>query len=210
MPTSLHLLIVDDHPVVRAGLATMLRGNDPNCGVSEAADLAQAHALLAAQADVSLVVLDVHLPGQPPLAALQSLRRQHPLLPVVLLSGDSDPALAAQALREGASGWVPKSADHRLLLSAFDLGLSGGCYVPAFLLPPPGPAPQEPLTERQVTVLVQLVQGRSNKEIARTLGLAEPTVKGHLVTIFRTLRVRNRAEAVSAGQAYLRLQGGFR
>lgn len=209
MDGSLHLLIVDDHAVVRAGLAALLRSDHPGCRVSEAADLVQTRTLLAAHPDITLVVLDVHLPGQPPLAALQELRRQHPLLPVALLSADTDAALAARALREGAAGWLPKSADPKVLLSAIDLVLSGGCYVPPFLLQQPAPAAQEALTDRQVAVLGELVQGRSNKEIARALGMAEPTVKGHLVTIFRVLRVRNRAEAVSAGQAYLRLQGGF-
>jgi DNA-binding NarL/FixJ family response regulator len=204
-----HFLIVDDHAVVRAGLAGLLRSERRGCRVSEAGDLAQAQALLALHSDISLVVLDVHLPGQPPLAALQSLRRQYPLLPVALLSADTDAVLAARALREGAAGWLPKSADPSVLLSAIDLVLSGGCFVPTFLLQPSAPAAQESLTERQVEVLGELVQGRSNKEIARALGMAEPTVKGHLVTIFRVLRVRNRAEAVSAGQAYLRPQGGF-
>lgn len=209
MNPQLHFLIVDDHAVVRTGLVALIQSERPGCRVSEAGDLGQAQAVLAAHADVSLVVLDVHLPGQPPLAALQTLRRVHPLLPVALLSADTDAALAARALREGAAGWLPKSADPRVLLSAIDLVLSGGCYVPPFLLQHSPPAALESLTERQVEVLGELVQGRSNKEIARALGMAEPTVKGHLVTIFRVLRVRNRAEAVSAGQAYLRVQGGF-
>ena len=65
------------------------------------------------------------------------------------------------------------------------------------------------LTERQLAVLGQLVRGRSNKEIARALALAEPTVKGHLVTVFRVLSVRIRAEAMSAGQVHLRALRGF-
>lgn len=207
----LHLLVIDDHAVVRVGLAQLLRGLRAGCEVSEAADLAQAQGLLAARPDVALVVLDVHLPGQPPLQALHTLRRQYPLLPVVLMSADSSPALAAQALHDGAAGWLPKSADTRVLIGALELVLAGGCYVPPFLLQrPAAPPAQETLTERQVEVLGELVRGRSNKEIARALGMAEPTVKGHLVTIFRVLRVRNRAEAVSAGQAHLLALNGFR
>jgi two-component system, NarL family, nitrate/nitrite response regulator NarL len=217
MNEPLHLLIVDDHAVVRMGLAQLLRGLrglQEGCQVSEAPDLAGAQAVLAARPDVALLVLDVHLPGVPPLQALQTLRRSHPLLPVVLLSADTDPELATRALRAGACGWLPKSADARVLLGAVELVLAGGCYVPPFLLQHQPAAPQESLTERQLAVLGQLVQGRSNKEIARALGMAEPTVKGHLVTIFRVLRVRNRAEAVSAGQAHLRavsggVSGGF-
>lgn len=209
MDAPLHVLIVDDHAVVRAGLALLLRADRPACRVSEAHDRAEAMALLARHPDIALVVLDVHLPGELPLAALAALRSAHPLLPVLLLSADTDAALAARALREGAAGWLPKSADPRLLRSAVDLVLAGGCYVPPFLLQAPAVAPSPALTERQRAVLGELVRGRSNKEIARALGMAEPTVKGHLVTIFRLLGVRNRAEAVRAGPAHLAAPDGF-
>jgi DNA-binding NarL/FixJ family response regulator len=210
LPSPLHIVVVDDHAVVRAGVAQLLRDLRPGCDISQASDLAQALAVLAARPDVALVVLDVHLPGQPPLHALHTLRRSHPLLPVALLSADTDPALASQALLDGAAGWLPKSADGRLLAAALELVLAGGCYVPGFLLQRDASAPSEQLTDRQLAVLGQLVQGRSNKEIARALSMAEPTVKGHLVTVFRVLRVRNRAEAVTAGQAHLRALRGFR
>jgi DNA-binding NarL/FixJ family response regulator len=206
----LHLLVVDDHAVVRLGLVQLMRGLRAGCEVSDAADLGAAKAVLAARPDVALVVLDVHLPGLAPLQALHELRRSHPLLPVLLLSADTDPDLAAQALRDGAAGWLPKAADTRMLLGALELVLAGGCYVPPFLLRRQGHTPAaETLTERQLAVLAQVIQGRSNKEVARALGMAEPTVKGHLVTIFRVLRVRNRAEAVTAGLAHLRMSGGF-
>jgi DNA-binding NarL/FixJ family response regulator len=202
----LHLLIVDDHAMVRTGLAQLLHGLYPGCRVSEAGDLAQAAGLLAAPPEPSLLLLDVHLPGEPPLGPLRALRRGHPLLPVLLMSGDTDESLAARALDEGAAGWLPKSADAAVLGEALRTVLAGGCWVPSHLRGRP-PVPPEQLTERQQEVLAELVRGRSNKEIARTLGMAEPTVKGHLVTIFRVLRVRNRAEAVLAGQAHLRLSG---
>lgn len=199
-----HLLIVDDHAVLRMGLAQLLLELPGGCEVSQAADLPQALAVLAARPDVALVVLDVHLPGMAPLQALATLRLGFPLLPVLLLSADTDPDLASRALREGASGWLPKSADGLTLLAAVEVVMQGGCYVPAFLRQRSATVAEESLTERQLAVLAQLIQGRSNKEIARALSMAEPTVKGHLVTVFRVLRVRNRAEAVSAGQVHLR------
>ena len=208
-PAPLHIVIVDDHAIVRAGVAHLLRDLRPGCEISQAADLAQALAVLAARPDVALVILDVHLPGQPPLHALRTLRRSHPLLPVALLTADSDPDLAHEALHAGAAGWLPKSANVQVLVRALDLVLAGGCYVPPFLLRREPVATQEVLTERQLAVLTELVQGRSNKEIARALALAEATVKGHLVTIFRVLRVRNRAEAVTAGHAHLRALRSF-
>jgi DNA-binding NarL/FixJ family response regulator len=205
MPARTHLLVVDDHPMVRLGLSQLLgapRGSGPGFEVSEAVDLDGACRVLDQRPDVSLVVLDVHLPAQPPLAALRELRRRHPLLPVLLMSADTDPALAERALAEGAAGWLPKAADAGVLLGALELVLAGGCYLPPFLLRRPG-AEAEQLTERQLDVLAELVKGRSNKEIARELALSEATVKGHLVSVFRVLRVRNRAEAVLAGQARL-------
>ena len=203
---ALHLLIVDDHPVVRVGMAQLLRTQRESWEVSEAESLAAAQGLLALRPDVALVVLDVHLPGLPPLQplqALQQLRADWPLLPVLLMSADSDPLLAMRALDDGAAGWLPKSADVGVMLGALELVLAGGCYVPPFLLQRANDAPDEALTLRQTEVLAELVKGRSNKEIARELGMSEPTVKGHLVVIFRVLRVRNRAEAAMAGQARL-------
>lgn len=200
----LHLLLVDDHAVVRMGLAGLLAQLDQGCEVSEAANLEEALAVLAARPDVGLVLLDLHLDAgvggsSDPLRALRELRRRHPLLPVAVVSGDPSAALAAQALAEGASAWVPKSSEARVFASALRVVLDGGSYVPAGLLAASRQSGAQGLTPRQIDVLEQLVRGHSNKEIARALGMAEPTVKAHLVTVFRVLGVRNRAEAVSAG-----------
>jgi DNA-binding NarL/FixJ family response regulator len=202
-----HVLVVDDHAVVRLGIAQLLRQLQPGLTVSDAASLAQCEAALAARPDIELVVLDVHLPDVPratPLWGLRRLRQQHPLLAVAMLSADPDADLAGQALREGAAGWLPKSAEPRVLASALTLVLQGGCYLPPYLLQRERQAPTEVLSERQLDVLTQLVDGRSNKEIARALGLAESTVKTHLVAIFRVLKVANRTQAVISGRAQLR------
>lgn len=200
----LHVLVVDDHAVVRDGIAQLLQRHWPGCEVSAAAHLAQAHAVLAARPDVSLVLLDVHLPGTEPLQALRELRLAFPMLPVAMLSGDTDPVLARQTLRMGAAGYLPKSADTALLAHALRLVLDGNCYVPPFLLNvPPPPAAAAALTPRQRDVLEGLIRGLANKEIARHLQLAEPTVKAHLVTIFRLLNVKNRTQAVLAGRQLL-------
>lgn len=196
-----HVLVVDDHAVVRLGLAQAFKQLRAGLEVSEAGSLAEAEGVLCARPDVGLVLLDLHLPDVPasqPLSGLRGLRERYPLVAVAMLSADSDPALAAQALRDGAAGWLPKSADPRALLRGLGLVLDGGCLVPPFALHAPAP---EPLSERQLDVLRALVRGFSNKEIARELGISEATVKAHLVGIFRVLRVRNRAQAVLAGQS---------
>ncbi len=206
----LQALVVDDHAVVRAGLVGLLSSLRPGSEVDEAADLPEARAALAARPGTQLVMLDLHLPDQAPLAPLRALREEFPLLPVLMMSADEDPELAAQALREGAAGWVSKGSDRRGLLAAIELVLQGGCAVPGFLARASRPVEAETLTERQLEVLVELVEGRSNKDIARRLGLAEPTVKAHLVSIFRVLRVRNRAQAALAGREHLAALAKFR
>jgi DNA-binding NarL/FixJ family response regulator len=201
-----HALVVDDHAVVRMGAAQLLRELQPDLRVSQAETLKQAEALLQAHGDIALVLLDLHLPDTPveaPLAGLRRLRREHPLLAVAMLSADGDPQLAAAALREGAAGWLPKSADPQLLRAALTLVLQGGCYVPPGLIERSEEPPTEHLTERQLDVLAQLVAGVSNKEIARALGLSESTVKTHLSAIFRVLKARNRTQAVNAGRQLL-------
>jgi DNA-binding NarL/FixJ family response regulator len=202
-----HALVVDDHAVVRMGVVQMLRQTEPTLRLAEASTLAEAEAALAGEAGSALVVLDVFLPDVPvdaPLEGLRRLRRRYPGVAVAMLSADSDAELAAQALREGAAGWLPKSADPRLFGAALALVLRGGCYVPPFLFGRDRSPAAEPLSPRQLDVLRCLVEGRSNKEIARDLALSESTVKTHLATIFRVLKVRNRTEAVVAGQARLR------
>jgi DNA-binding NarL/FixJ family response regulator len=206
----LHVLLVDDHAVLRDGVAQLVLRLRPGCELSHAADAAQARAVLAARTDVGLVVLDVHLPGVAPLQLLREFRGAYPLLPVAMLSADTDPALAAEALRLGAAGYLPKGADTAQLANALGVVLDGGCYVPAFVAQRSREPGDETLSERQHAVLELLVEGHPNKEIARMLGLAEPTVKAHLVTIYRVLKVKNRTQAVLSAAMALKSRGPLR
>lgn len=208
MTAARRILVLDDHAVVREGLAQLLAPLGGGCEVLQAAGLAQAQALMAQLQGppLDLVVLDLHLGpaggGADPLAALRWWRSQHPQLPVVMLSGDDDPELATAAFGLGLAGWLSKSADTLALLGGLSLVLQGGRIVPPFVASrraaEPGSGAE--LTERQRDVLRCLSQGLSNKEIARELALAEPTVKQHLVVIFRVLGVRNRAQAALAAR----------
>jgi DNA-binding NarL/FixJ family response regulator len=202
---SLHVLLVDDHAVLRDGVAQLVLRLRPGSMFRHAANAEQARALLAARPEVDLVVLDVHLPGGAPLQLLRELRAAYPLLPVAMLSADTDPALATEALRLGAAGYLPKGADTAQLANALGVVLDGGCYVPAFVAQRSREPAGETLSERQQAVFALLVQGHANKEIARMLGLAEPTIKAHLVTIYRVLKVKNRAQAVLAASASLKV-----
>ncbi|HEY1779346.1 MAG TPA: response regulator transcription factor [Roseiarcus sp.] len=201
------VLVVDDHPVVRDGLATLLRQVGPGTAVLEAGDAAQALALVAQHADLDIVVLDIVLPGLDGLRAIAEFGRARPELPVIVLSSAEDAHTARRALAHGALGFVPKSASRTTLLAAVRLVMSGEIYVPALILdevlPAPAPARVEArrdagaLTDRQVEVLRLVAAGRKNLAIAVELGLSEKTVKAHVTAIFKAMNVVNRTQAAN-------------
>lgn len=197
------VLVVDDHAVVREGVAAVLRQLRPDTEVLLAHDAASGMALAAANPDLELVLLDLMLPDAVGMGALEAFGREHPALPVMVLSSSESPDAVRAALALGAMGYVAKSANPETLLAALRLVLSGEVYVPPFMVhAPTPPTPAGALTERQVDVLRLLADGIANKEIAYRLGLSEKTVKSHLTAIFRTLGVSNRAQAVAAAARY--------
>lgn len=201
------LLVVDDHPLVRAGVAGALQGLAAQDPVLQAGDGVEALACLAAHADVVAVVLDLRMAGMAGMALLSQLKRLHPDIPALVLSSSEDPDDVRRVLQAGARGYCPKSANPGTLIAALQLVLSGEIYVPPFMamateLPSDGASPATGgLTPRQLEVLQALCQGQSNKEIARTLGMQEKTVKGHVSAIFRCLNVVHRLQAVEAARA---------
>jgi DNA-binding NarL/FixJ family response regulator len=162
-----------------------------------------------------MVILDVNMAGMNGLRGLGVMRERFPSLPVVLLSGQASGAQVRDALREGASGFIPKDLSGEAMLMALELVLSGETYVPAVALVEgdsqfgefPGDNPLSDLTHRELEVLSLLLEGRSNKSIAHRLGLKHATVAFHLKSVFRKLDVASRTEAVAAG-IKLGLSGG--
>ena len=202
------ILVVDDHPLVRAGVVAALQsslGQQPSLPVMlEAGDGVDALACLERQPDVSAVVLDLRMAGMAGFALLEQLRQHHPGLPSLVLSSSEDPEDVRRVLKAGARGYCPKSAQAATLHAALMLVLSGEVYIPPFMAQSPEPRPGEPdasgLTPRQREVLQELCQGRSNKQIANALGMQEKTVKGHVSAIFRCLNVVHRLQAVEAAR----------
>jgi DNA-binding NarL/FixJ family response regulator len=200
------LLIVDDHPVFRRGMAALLQEAGAQTTVLQAANSEDALRAVEAHPDLDAAFIDLMMPGLAGEALIREFARRHPELPLIVLSSSENSSDVRRALNAGALGYVPKSASPQTLLSALQLVLGGNIYVPPLLLQvveePTGargqakaPNALAQLTERQVDVLRYLRDGLSNKEIAARLGIAEKTVKAHVAAIFRTLNVVNRTQA---------------
>ncbi|MDA8230804.1 MAG: response regulator transcription factor [Magnetospirillum sp.] len=203
------ILIADDHELFRDGLRHVLDQLGGPLTTVEASDFQQAIEMVERERDIDIVLLDLSMPGMVWNEGLQRLRDLLPEhVPIIILSASDDRRHVLQAVNLGAAGFIPKTSSSRVMLSALKLVLSGGVYLPPALLDQGGqtdsggPLANENavsfLTPRQREVLTLLGQGKSNKEIARVLQLAEGTVKLHVTAILKALNVNNRTRAVVA------------
>jgi DNA-binding NarL/FixJ family response regulator len=204
------ILLIDDHVLIREALRGVLKELKGDATLFEATDCRQAMRVVEEHPDLGLILLDINLPDRDGFDLLPDLRHNHPAISVVVMSGYDDRASVVKALNLGALGFIPKSAQRDVMVSALRLIFSGGIYIPPEILAPGegGAAQQAPrrprspadlgLTGRQVEVLALMMQGKSNKVICRALDLAEPTVKNHVTAILRALKVTNRTAAVIA------------
>lgn len=215
----MNILLVDDHALFRGGLKFLLQQLDTGLVLDEAGNCTQAIERATARR-YDLILLDLNMPGLNRLDALGALRDAAPDAPVVVLSGEGDPAVVRAAIERGAMGFIPKSATPEVLIQALRLVLAHGVYLPvevldaaqAWAVPSAasagstsGKAPVG-LTPRQMDVLRCVIQGKPNKVIARELGVAESTVKVHLSSVLRAFGAHNRTEAVyGAAKMGLRL-----
>ncbi|HUP29565.1 MAG TPA: response regulator transcription factor [Usitatibacter sp.] len=205
------VLVIDDHALIRAGLRPVLEQLSPGetVLVLEAHSYARGVEIATANPELDLVLLDLNLPNVTGLAALVDLQERFPEVPVVIVSGEDEPALVREAFERGALGFIPKSSTSAVILSALRLVLSGGTYLPREIMLAAQPAVPVPrsqtmdlrgldLTPRQVEVLQLILAGKSNKVICRELGLAEGTVKNHVAAVLKALNASNRVEALVA------------
>lgn len=194
------ILITDDHALFREGMRHVLTQLGDDVTLIEAGDCAQALTLVETHPDITLVLLDLHMPGRNGFAALETLTHQHSALPIVVLSGSDDRSDMRRALDGGAMGFIPKSATAAVMLSALKLVLAGGVYVPPEMIHAGGDGAAAGLTPRQLDVLARVIEGKPNKVIAEELDLTEATVKAHITAVFKALSVTNRTQAARAAQ----------
>ena len=205
------ILIADDHELFRDGLRHLLEHLEGQSVIVEATDFGKALDAVQTDDDFDLVLLDLSMPALNWIDGIRRIKEQvGPQTPVVVISASEDRHSVVQAVNVGAAGFIPKTSSSRVMMSALKLVLSGGVYLPPALLDNetlmevgrrPTTAHRAPdgaafLTPRQREVLGLLGQGKSNKEIARVLQLAEGTVKLHVTAILKALKVNNRTRAV--------------
>jgi DNA-binding NarL/FixJ family response regulator len=192
------ILIVDDHPLFRAGFHAVLEQSSLDAQVLSVSSVQEAMQILQRDADVGLVLLDIHLRGDDGFNALKVIGAKFPTTACIMISGDEQDGIGARAVSAGASGFIPKSFTADEMVAAIQKVMNGDIFVPAAA--PGATAASDALTLRQLEVITMLGRGCSNKEIARALDVAERTVKAHVSAVFEALNVRNRTQAVLVAQ----------
>jgi len=203
------ILIVDDHALFREGLVLLLEALGQPVQALQAENADAAMRQINSHPQLDLVLLDLVMPGPGGIELLPEIKRLVPAAPVVILSADESHRTITGAIERGASGYIPKTSTADIMRGALRLVMGGGIYVPPIVLRdetrPAVPEVQQKraakpedlgITPRQVEVLDFLLAGMPTKVIASRLGVSDSTVKAHTMAIFRTLKVRNRTEAV--------------
>jgi len=210
----IRVVLADDHAVVRKGIREFLEEEGDIVVVAEAADGAQAVALVVEHRP-DVAVLDVQMPGMGGIEATRQIKAQCPAVRVLILTAyDDDPYIFA-LLHAGANGYILKTADSAELVRALRAVYRGESALDSAVThkvlqqlttgrpsaPPPngvfGQAAVEALTEREVDVLRLAAKGLTNKAIGHTLRISDRTVQGHLANIYGKLSVNSRTEAVT-------------
>ena len=168
--------------------------------VTTATDLDQADTLIVEQGPFDVVLLDLNMPGMNGVAGLRRAIRHNQGKPVAIITGNPTPRMQEEILQAGASGIVLKTTAARSLANAIRFMDAGEFYLPMELMRQTQSATRDArhgkLSEKEMSVLQYLAEGKQNKEIANELTLAEPTVKMHVTAICRKLGAQNRTQAV--------------
>jgi DNA-binding NarL/FixJ family response regulator len=200
------VLLADDHALFREGVRMVLESlaGEPVETV-EASDFTQALAHVRAAPGIDIALVDLAMPGMDGFSAISAIRRTAPDIYLVVVSASEDPQAVRRALDSGAHGYICKSAGSASMMKGIRSVLEGDTFVSPHITVPDvldvrqGEIDAEKLpnllTPRQRDVLAMLRQGKSNKEIARDLSLAEITVKLHVTAILRSLNCENRTQA---------------
>ena len=192
------VLLVDDHPLVRAGLTSLISTTDDLEIVGDAESGEQAVSMTGDLLP-DVVLMDLSMPGIGGVEATRRILQRHHQVNVVVLTSFADQERVAEALAAGAVGYLLKDCDARDVLAAIRSAALGHApldpRVARALLPSASPSLRESLSARELQVLRLVAQGMANKQIGRALGITERTVKVHVGHVFRRLGVTDRTSA---------------
>ncbi len=200
---TIRVLIVDDHPVVRSGLKSLLDAEDDIEAVGEAGTMQEA-VFRTRSLKPDVILMDVVMPGGSGIEATPAVLKEAPDAKVLILSMQDDPSYVRESFAAGASGYVLKEAADEEVVTAVREVAGGGHYVHPSLgakmvaadAEERRRAESDPLTDREREVLRLLALGHTNQEIAKTLFLSVRTVETHRAHIMQKLRLQTRAELV--------------
>lgn len=207
------ILIADDHALFRDGLSMQLEKLQSDSVVFQAGSFSQALKILADEKKLDLIIVDLDMPDMDWEAGLAAIRQNSGGARYVIISASENPRNIRKSLEGGASGYIPKRTDPKILAGALQLVLDGGIYLPPSVLEPnPTLSGSEKksatisvsggknLTPRQLQVLGFVAQGMSNKQIAYEIGVSEATVKLHINALLRSVGATNRTQALIMAQ----------
>lgn len=203
--TTLRLLLVDDHEVVRMGLRTLLEDVPEIEVIGEAGSANEAISLCDALRP-DLVIMDIRMPGQSGIEACRTIVSRWPATQVIMLTSYAEDSLIADAIRAGAVGYVLKQVGNEELMRALEAVRKGAAaldpsitrrLLSIFREQAPAPDPFADLTDRELSVLRMLSTGKTNAQIAEALFLSDKTVRNHVSIILSKLGVENRVEAAA-------------
>jgi len=202
--SKLRVMLVDDSELVRVGLRSVIEGTDDIEVVGEAASIATAVSAVD-QYQPDVVLLDLRLPDGMGFEACRRILRQHPNMRILVLTSMDDAKLVDEAIRAGAHGYLLKEINAQTLIHSIHEVAAGKSVldpsVTARVLQlvkensNGGESALDQLSPQEKRVLALIAEGRTNKEVAQALGLAEKTVKNYLSTIFEKLHVTRRSQA---------------
>ena len=209
MSNKINVVLADDHPLFREGVARTLMA-DPELDIVGEATNAEEAVKLAADLLPDIIMLDISMPGSG-LAAAKQIASVCPVVKIIMLTASEHDDDVTSALQAGARGYILKGIGGEELIDIVKVVHQGESYVPpdlaARLLTGAGervvPGPLAELTAREEQILKGVARGLSNKEIGRELDLQEKTVKHYMTNILQKLRVRNRVEAALVAKEHL-------
>jgi DNA-binding NarL/FixJ family response regulator len=189
-------LIIDDHPIFSQALVTLLGDGFPGSRFLTAGTLDQGLRLLLSSDPRPIVLLDINLPDSRGTHGARELIRLVPGVKIIALSAEDARDRQAQLLKSGVHGFLSKTVQPAIFIATLNELISAPMRIQRAESHHTDVAELEFLSERQKAVIIELARGRSNKEIALSLGIGVETVKTHVSEIIRRLNVRNRAEAI--------------